>query len=86
MKIGDVVFSTKIRPGVHAVITNAEVVIKEKELKNGKKKKETRTKYQAAFDDGSMMVFYGFNINKSVFKAVGESSDGQMHLCQFMDM
>lgn len=84
MKIGDVVFSTKIRPGVHAVVSNAEVNIKEKELKNGNKKRETRTKYQAKFDDGSMMVFYGFEIGVYVFKV--EESDGQMCLSQFMSM
>ena len=84
MKIGDIVYSTKIRPGIHAVVTNAEVNIKEKELKNGTKKKETRTKYQAKFDDGSSMIFYGFDIDRSVFKV--EEADGQMCLNQFMDM
>ena len=84
MKIGDVVCSTKSRRNIHAVVTNAEVVIKEKELKNGMKKKETRTKYQARFDDGSFMVFYGFDIDRSIFKV--EESDGQMCLSQFMSM
>ena len=84
MKIGDIVYSKKIRPGLHATITNAEVVIKEKELKNGRKKKETRTKYQAAFDDGSSMIFYGFDIGRSIFKV--EEADGQMCLSQFMCM
>ncbi len=84
MKIGDIVYSTKIRPNTHAVVTNAEVVIKEKELKNGKKKKETRTKYQARFDDGSMMVFYGFDIGRSITKV--EESDGQMCLSEFMEV
>lgn len=84
MKIGDVVVSNKIRPGVRAVITNAEVVIKEKELKSGRKKKECRTKYQAKYDDGSIMVFYGFDIDRSVFRV--EESDGQMCLEEFMEM
>ncbi len=84
MKIGDVVISKKIRPDSRAVVTNAEVVIKEKELKNGNKKKETRTKYQARFDDGSFMVFYGFDIGRSIFKV--EESDGQLRLDQFMDI
>ena len=84
MKIGDIVISKKIRPGVQAVITNAEVVIKEKELKSGRKKKECRTKYQAKYDDGTFMVFYGFDIDRSVFKV--EESDGQMCLEQFMEM
>lgn len=84
MKIGDVVFSTKIRPRSPAVITNAEVVIKEETLKSGIKKKVCRTKYQAKFDDGSFMIFYGFDINRSVFKQ--EESDGQICLSEFMDM
>lgn len=84
MKIGDVVYSTKIRPKTPAVVTNAEVVIKEKELKSGRKKKECRTKYQAKFDDGTFMVFYGFDIGRSVFKV--EESDGQICLSEFMSM
>lgn len=84
MKIGDVVISKKIRPGTPAVITNAEVVIKEKELKSGRKKKECRTKYQAKFDDGTFMIFYGFDINRTIFKQ--EESDGQMHLGQFIEL
>ena len=84
MKIGDIIFSNKIRPGVRAVVANAEVVIKEDELKSGRKKKVCRTKYQAKYDDGTFMVFYGFDINRSVFKV--EESDGQMHLNQFMDI
>lgn len=84
MKIGDIVISNKIRPGIPAVITNAEVVIKEKELKSGRKKKECRTKYQAKFNDGTFMIFYGFDIGRSIFKQ--EESDGQMCLDQFMEM
>ena len=84
MKIGDKVISTKIRPGTPAVVTNAEVNIKEKELKSGRKKKECRTKYQAKFDDGTFMIFYGFDIDRSVFKV--EESDGQMCLEQFLSM
>ena len=84
MKVGDVVFSTKIRPKTPAVITNAEVVIKEEELKSGKKKKVCRTKYQAKFDDGSFMIFYGFDIDRSIFKQ--EESDGQIRLDAFMEM
>ena len=84
MKIGDVIFSKTIKPGARAVVTNAEVVIKEKELKSGKKKKECRTKYHAKYDDGSILIFYGFDINRDVFKY--EESDGQMCLDQFMEM
>ena len=84
MKVGDVIVSNKIRPGAEAVITNVEVVIKEKELKSGHKKKECRTKYQARYDDGTFMVFYGFDIDRSVRKV--EESDGQLCLDQFMSM
>lgn len=84
MKIGDIVYSTKVRPKTPAVVTNAEVVIKEKELKSGRKKKECRTKYQAKYDDGTFMVFYGFDIDRSVFRV--EESDGQMRLEEFMSM
>lgn len=84
MKIGDIVISNKVRPGTPAVVTNAEVNIKEEERKNGTKKKVCRTKYQAKFDDGTFMVFYGFDIDRSVFKQ--EESDGQMCLEQFMSM
>lgn len=84
MKIGDIVISNKVRPGTPAVVTNAEVNIKEKELKSGKKKKECRTKYQAKFDDGTFMIFYGFEIGRSIFKQ--EESDGQLCLEQFMEM
>lgn len=84
MKIGDVIVSKKVRPGVRAVVTNVEVVIKEKEFWYGRKKKECRTKYQARYDDGSILIFYGFDINRDIFKY--EESDGQMRLEQFMSM
>lgn len=96
MKIGDIVFSTKIRPGENAKIINAEVVTKMKDTKNGKKK-EVRTTYIAEYPDGSTMTFYGFNINKSIFAYVkpdgqmclddflGECNDGRNEPCEFMN-
>lgn len=83
MKIGEVVYSTKVRPYEHATITDAEVTTKYKDTKNGKKK-EVRTKYIAEFKDGTFMKFYGFNINKSIFKV--QEKDGQLTLDEFMDM
>lgn len=79
MKIGDEVFSTKVRPTDPATIIDVEVVVKEK---TGKKQ-EVRTKYKAKYSDGSELTFYGFNIGKSIFKF--ERPDGQMDLSQFMN-
>lgn len=82
MKIGDEIFSTKVRPNDVATITKTDVVIKWKETKTGKKK-ETRTKYVAKYLDGSEMTFYGFNINKSIFKF--ERPSGQITLEDYMN-
>ncbi|MBO5319047.1 MAG: hypothetical protein J6B01_04465 [Ruminococcus sp.] len=84
MKIGDVVFSTKIRPYDLATITDVQVMTKEKQLKDGRKKKEVRTTYTAQFNDGTFMKFYGFNIDKTIFKHT--APDGQLTLDAFMDM
>lgn len=78
MKIGDIVMSTKVRPYDNAKIVKSEVTVKRKE--NGRK--ETRTKYIAKYLDGSELTFYGFNINKSIFKI--QEADGQMCLADFM--
>lgn len=82
MKVGDKVCSTKVRSGEVATITKADVKIKYRESKNGKKK-EARTTYYAEFPDGSGFTFYGFNINKSVFKII--EPDGQINLSDFMN-
>lgn len=82
MKIGDMIFSTKVRPNDTATIIKADVVIKWKETKTGKKK-ETRTKYIAKYPDGSEITFYGFNINKSIFKRMRPS--GQITLEDYMN-
>lgn len=84
MKVGDVIFSTKVRPYEKATIVKADVVIKERNNKNGSKKKETRSTYKALYSDGSEITFYGFNINKSIFKF--EEPDGQLNLSDFMCM
>lgn len=83
MVIGDVVMSTKIRPYENATITKVDISIHEKTNKKGIKRKETRTSYTATFADGTSFIFYGFNINKSVFKVVGH--DGQITLWDFMN-
>lgn len=84
MKIGDVVFSTKIRPLKLATISDVQVITKEKKLKDGRKKKEVRTTYTAQFDDGTFMKFYGFDIDRTIFKYV--EPDGQLSLDAFIDM
>ena len=79
MKLGDIVMSTKIRPYENAKIVKVEV----KKIHNEKKDRtEIRTTYTAEFPDKTSMIFYGFNINKSVFKVM--SHDGQMCLSDFM--
>ena len=84
MKIGDVIFSTKVRPYENAVIVKADVEIKKRTNKNGSVREETRTTYKAQYKDGSEITFYGFNINKSVFKHT--EPDGQINLKEFMDI
>lgn len=80
MKIGDIVMSTKVRPYENAKIVDVEIKKKFNEKKN---RLETRTTYTAEFPDKSTMIFYGFNVNKSVFKVM--ESDGQMCLADFMN-
>ena len=83
MKIGDVIYSTNVRGGDYATVIDAEVKLKEKNTKAGKKT-EVRTKYTAKFKDGTLLVFYGFDIGRSVFKF--EEPDNQMNLSDFMEM
>ena len=83
MKIGDVVYSTKVRGGDYATIIRAEVVLKKKDSA-AKSKQEVRTKYTAQFKDGSSFIFYGFDIGRSVYKV--EEPDPQMHLSEFIDI
>lgn len=83
MKVGDTIFSTKIRPYENAIIVKADVAIKERTKKDGTIKKETRTTYKAKYPDGSEITFYGFNLNKSVFKYI--KPDGQLNLDDFMN-
>ena len=82
MKVGDKVRSTKVRPKETATIVKADINIREgDELKP---KKEIRSTYTAKFDDGSSLIFYGFDIGRSVFKV--EDDDGQITLDQFINM
>lgn len=83
MKIGDTVRSTKVRPNDVATITKSNVVLNNKN-KNDVVKKEIRSSYEAEYEDGSKLIFYGFNIGKTIFKV--EDDYGQMHLGQFMDL
>lgn len=80
MKVGDVVMSTKVRPYENAKIVKTDIKTRWDEKKN---RKETRTEYVAEFPDKSTFIFYGFNINKSVFKVM--ENDGQMCLSDFMN-
>lgn len=83
MKIGDKVRSTKVRPNDVATITKSNVVLNNKH-KNDVVKKEIRSSYEAEYDDGSKLIFYGFNIGQNIFKV--EEDYGQMHLGQFIDI
>ena len=80
MKIGDIVMSTKIRPYENAKITKADIQVRFNEKKQ---RNETRTTYVAEFPDKTTFTFYGFNVNKSVFKV--QEADGQMCLEDFMN-
>ena len=81
MKLNDTVRSTKIRPNETAKIVKVDV----RKVHNEKKdREEIRTTYSAEFQDKTTMIFYGFDINRSVFKV--EEDDGQMHLSAFMEV
>lgn len=81
MKIGDIIRSTKVRPNDTAKVIKADV----KQRYNDKKKKtEIRTEYVAEFEDKTTMTFYGFDIDRSIFRI--EESDGQMKLEEFMNI
>lgn len=80
MKVGDIVMSTKVRPYENAKIIKAYIKTRFDEKKN---RNETRTEYVAEFPDKSTFTFYGFNVNKSVFKV--QEADGQLCLSDFMN-
>lgn len=80
MKVGDIVMSTKVRPYENAKVIKADIKTQWNEKKN---RKETRTEYVAEFPDKSTFTFYGFNVNKSVFKVM--EADGQLCLSDFMN-
>ena len=81
MKIGDIVRSTKIRPNETAKIIKADV---RKKYIEKKEMTEIRTEYVAEFKDKSTIKFYGFDINKTIFRV--READGQMRLEEFMEM
>ena len=81
MKIGDIIRSTKVRPSETAKIIKADVrqkYIEKKEMT------EIRTEYVAEFKDKSTIKFYGFDINKTIFRV--READGQMRLEEIMEM
>lgn len=80
MKLGDIVMSTKIRPYDNAKITKVDI---SNRFNEKKQHNETRTTYVAEFPDKTTFTFYGFNINKSIFKV--QEADGQMRLEDFMN-
>ena len=81
MKVGDTVRSTKVRPGDRAKVIKADIKVRND---NKKQRKEIRTSYTAQFPDKSTFIFYGFDIDRTVFKV--EEANGQMRLEDFMDM
>ncbi len=72
--------STKVRPYENSKIIKADV---SRRFNDKTKKTETRTTYISEFPDKTTMTFYGFNINKSIFKVM--ECDGQMCLSDFMN-
>lgn len=78
MKVGDIVYSTKIRPYEKATIQKVDIDIREREGK----KPEIRSTYIAKYLDGSELRFYGFNINKSIFKHM--EKDGQLTIFDYI--
>lgn len=81
MKLGDKVKSTKVRPGEVAVITKADIRIRGKTT-DGSVKRECRSSYEAEYPDKSKLIFYGFDIGRSIFRV--EESDGQMTLDEWL--
>lgn len=81
MKVGDIVRSTKVRPNDRAKIIKADIKVRNN---NKKQRNEIRTSYTAQFPDESTFIFYGFDIDRTVFKV--EEANGQMRLEDFMEM
>lgn len=81
MKLGDKVKSTKIRPGDVATITKVDIRVKGKSTDNSVKK-ECRSSYEAEYEDKSKLIFYGFDIGRSVFRV--EENDGQLTIEQWL--
>lgn len=81
MKVGDKVRSSKIRPNDIATVTKADIKIVYNEKKESD---EIHTSYTAEYEDKTKLIFYGFDINRFVFKV--EEDYGQIHLSEFMEM
>ena len=75
MKIGDVVVSKKTRPDERAKVIKVDISLD--------KKKKPKTKYVAEYADKSTLIFYGWDVNKTVTKV--EENDGQLCLFDFLE-
>lgn len=64
MKIGDKVYH-KNREGVATIIQSRVLNVLDYDATG---KIQVRTEYLATYEDGSPLIFYGFNIGKTVFK------------------
>ena len=73
MKVGDTVMSIKTRPYENAKVIKADISIRDCG--------SVRTKYVAEYKDGSTLIFYGWDINKNVFKVA--EADGQICLADY---
>lgn len=79
MKIGDMVYSKKVRPNEKAKITKVDVKLRHDDVKM---RAITQTTYTAKFEDGSSLIFYGFDVNRTIFKA--READGQYTLNDYL--
>lgn len=79
MKVGAKVKSTKVKRKDLATVISVDITKKHDTKKN---REIIKSKYTAKYDDGSSLIFYGFDVGKTVFKV--EESDGQMCLSDFL--
>lgn len=79
MKVGEKVKSTKVTRKDLATVVTIDISKKHDTKKN---REIIKSKYTAKYADGSSLIFYGFDIGKTVFKV--EESDGQMCLSDFL--
>lgn len=75
MKVGAKVKSTKVKRNDLATITSLDI---SKRYDSKKNREVIQSKYTAKYDDGSSLIFYGFDIGKTVFTV--EEANGQITL------